>query len=192
MKRDFPKCKLASRKPLWMAMSRQDRISLKNQWKINEIARSGNGPLDDHFVEKPMENQRNYQYRIPQPASNFVEKPLVNQRNEQNCKCLKCVEFRWKTVSTSTKWGILTYKLQMVDFVEKPLVHQRNEEFWQINGKLWISLKNQWEINEIASPKRRQWRRQFDGKPLGISTKWQNRGGGQCWPRVGPISLKNR
>ncbi len=75
-------------------MSSQGRISLKNQWKINEIARSGNGPLEAHFVGKPMGNQRNYKSRIPQPASNFVEKPLVNQRNEQNCKCPKCVEFR--------------------------------------------------------------------------------------------------
>jgi hypothetical protein len=75
-------------------MSSQDRISLKNQWKINEIASSGNGPLEAHFVEKPMGNQRNYKSRIPQLASNFVEKPLVNQRNEQNRQCLKCVEFR--------------------------------------------------------------------------------------------------
>ncbi len=68
-----------------------------------------------------------------------------------------------------------THVSKVYNFDEKPLVNQRNEKIGQINRLGRISLKNQWKINEIASPKRWRWRRQFDGKPLGISTKLPNR-----------------
>jgi hypothetical protein len=58
-------------------------ISLKNQWKINEIANSGRRPmlaaiLDD-FDGKPLVNQRNRYSQaagLPPPKNSFREGPV--------------------------------------------------------------------------------------------------------------------
>ncbi len=190
---------------------RRNRVSLKTQWKINEITWP-NGVLG---------------------RSHFVEKPLVNQRNGRKRMRFRAIAFRWKTVSKSTKWedwavGLNEIKLKIRLKIRSRLRTRlriilklriwcesglesglRLNGFrkwavrvafrWKTNGKStksqgremdpWrrISLENQWEINEITSPEFHS-RHQISLKTVSKSTKWAK----LQMSEMCRISLKNR
>ena len=80
---------------------------------------SGNEQSGSHFVEKPMENQRNRKLGKWTPGGAFRWKTNGKSTKLQVQNPTTGVEFRWKTVSKSTKWA-------------KP----------PMSEMCWISLKN--------------------------------------------------
>ena len=151
-------------------MGRRDRISLKNQWKIIECASFGNGPPGTHFVVKPMGNHRNDKPGFRQRLRNFDAKPLPNQRNEENRKSNTMVQFRWKNVTKSTKWGETTNKQDEADFVEKPMGNHRNHIVREATMRTEIRCKTIRICIELAKSRGQQNPARdlphFDAKPL--------------------------